>query len=164
MQLKEGFNIGGFFTFECLDSEGHVKWSDETKNLVVTTGLQEAIDSTLLGGTPDTSWFVGLSDSSSTYAAADTLASHSGWTEFDEYTGDRQSWVGVRSAQTATNTASVAVFPITGAGGGVGGAFLCGGATGTSDVLFSGSALTADRTVASGDTVNITYTVTAAAS
>jgi len=164
MNIKEGFEIGGYFILECVGPDGVRKWIEKSKNLVVTEGLQAVLDVYLLNGTQDTTHFIGLSDSSSSYAAGDTLASHAGWTEFDEYTGTRQAYVGVRSSQTVSNTASPASFPITGAGGGVGGAFLCGVTSGTSGVLTSGSALGADRTVASGDTVNITYTVTAAAS
>lgn len=165
MDVKDSFKIGGYFTFECVDSDGNIKWYDKTHNLVVNEGLQDILDVMFVSGTQDTTWFIGLTDDSPTPAAAHTLASHAGWTEFDEYTGDRQAYVPVRSSQTISNTASVAAFAITGAGGGVGGGFLAAGATGTSDVLFSVSALSGgNRTVASGDTVNVTYTVTSAAS
>ena len=42
----------------------------------------------------------------------------------------------------------------------VGGAFLCNAASGTSGILFSASDFQSpgDRTVASGDTLNVTYT------
>lgn len=158
------FKLSGVFLAECFDKDGNLKWRDSFDNLVVNEGLQEAIDSTLLGGTQDSTWFLGLTTGTPVFAAGDTLASHAGWTEFTTYTGTRQSWVGVRSGQTATNSASVAAFPITGTAT-VGGGFLCGVTSGTAGVLFSGSAFSGgNRSVESGDTINLTYSVTAAAS
>ena len=51
---------------------------------------------------------------------------------------------------------------ISGAGGTVAGAFLCNAATGTTGILFSEGDFTGgDKIVASGDTVNVTYTFSA---
>lgn len=155
--------VGGVFELVCRDKNGRVKWRDTAENLVVNEGLQNILDTTFSGGTAIDPWFVGLTDNSPTPAAGDTLASHAGWVEFDEYTGNRQTYVEVRAAQTLTNAASVASFPITGAGGGVGGAFLAGVATGSASDLMCVAALTGgNRVVASGDTVEVTYTFTAA--
>ena len=92
------------------------------------------------------------------------MASHAGWTEFTDYTGDRKA-VTFGTATTADpsvidNTAAAVSFTVSGAAGVVAGAFLCSVATGTSGVLFSGSdfASPGDRTVVSGDTLNVTYT------
>jgi hypothetical protein len=118
-------------------------------------------------GTQVTTWYVGLitgPGSGTTIAAGDTLASHAGWTEFTNYTGNRKAAV-FATATTAdpsviTNTASPAQFAITGAGGTVAGAFLASVATGTSGVLFSASDFQSpgDRVVVSGDTLNVQYT------
>jgi hypothetical protein len=163
MDVKDRFKIAGFFTFECFDKDGNLKWSEKTDNLVVNVGLQKALDDTLLGGTQDSTWWLGLTDGSATFAAGDTMASHSGWTEFDEYTGNRKTYTATRSSQTVSNSASAASFAIN-ASGTVGGGFLNTDETGTAGTLFSGSALSSDRSVVSGDTVNLTYTVTASAS
>ena len=163
MIQKSGVKVGGVFHLICRDKNGNIKWRDEAKNLVTNVGLQHILDVVFSGGTQETTWYAGLTDASPSPAAADTLAVHSGWTEFDEYTGDRKEWVEVRSSQTLSNSASVASFSITGAGSGVGGAFLCAAATGTSDVLMSVAALSSgNRTVANGDTVELTYTFSAA--
>lgn len=163
MESKSGARVGGVFELVCRDKNGRVKWRDTAENLVVNEGLQNILDTTFSGGTAIDPWFVGLTDNSPTPAAGDTLASHAGWVEFDEYTGNRQTYVEVRAAQTLTNAASVASFPITGAGGGVGGAFLAGVATGSASDLMCVAALTGgNRVVASGDTVEVTYTFTAA--
>jgi hypothetical protein len=163
MYVTDDFKIAGYFTFECYDKNGHLKWRDRTDNLVVNVGLQKALDDTLLGGTQDSTWWLGLTDGTPSFAAGDTMASHAGWTEFDEYTGNRKAYTATRSSQTVSNSASVAAFSIN-ASGTVGGGFLNTDETGTSGTLFSGSALSADRSVVNGDTINLTYTVTASAS
>jgi hypothetical protein len=98
----------------------------------------------------------------STFAAADTLASHAGWTEFTSYSGDRKA-VTFGTATTADpsvidNNASQATFSITGTGT-VAGAFLASVDTGTSGVLFSEADFESpgDRSVVSGDTLNVKY-------
>ncbi len=138
---------------------------DVAYNLVTNEGLDHVLDVILSGGTADTTWFVGLTDNSPTPAAADTLASHGGWVEFSEYTGTRQAFVdGGVSAQSLDNSASTADFPIDNdTNGGLGGCFLAGSTSGTTQVLFSAVALTGgNRVVNNGDTVEVTYTFTAA--
>jgi hypothetical protein len=158
--MKEGFKLGGIFTLECYDKNGLLKWEDNFHNLVVNEGLQHILDVEFSGTTQVTTWYLGLTDGTPTVAAGDTLASHAGWTEETGYTGNRQEWVEVRTAQTMTNSASVAVFPITGTAT-IGGGFLASVATGTSGILFSVGALSGgDRSVISGDTVNLTYSLT----
>lgn len=162
MDLYNGFRVGGMFSIVCRDKDGNEKWKDTAKNLVTNVGLQHILDTVFSGGTAVDPWYVGLSDNSPTFAAADTLASHTGWTEFDEYSDNRKAYVETRTNQQLSNSGSVASFSITGAGGGVGGAFLCSAATGTSGTLMSGAALSGgNRTVASGDTVEVTYTFSA---
>jgi hypothetical protein len=156
--------LGGKFYIECRDQFGRLKWTDEFPNLVVTEGVQYLLDAAFVSATAQIDpFFVGLTDNSPTFAAGDTLASHAGWVEFDEYTGNRQTYVDVRTGQQVSNSASPASFPITAAGGGLGGAFLAAVATGSADILLSGGALTGgNRVVANGDTVNLTYNFTGA--
>lgn len=159
---KARVKLGGVYQLECRGPDGQIKWRDHIDNLVTNEGLQHILDVVFSASANSGTWYCGLADNSPTPAAADTLASHTGWTEFDEYTGNRQEWVEVRSSQSMTNSASKASFPITGAGGGVGGAFLCDAASGTTGTLMSAGALSGgNRTVASGDTVDLTYTFSA---
>jgi len=154
--------FGGVFTVLCHARDGLLKWQDTAKNLVVTTGLQYLLD-TAFAGSAAATFYVGLVDDTPTFSAANTMSNRAGWTEFTEYTGNRQEYVDVRTNQTISNTASKASFPITGAGGGVGGAFLNTGATGSAGTLLCGAALTGgNRVVATADTVTVTYTFTAA--
>jgi hypothetical protein len=103
--------------------------------------------------------------SGTTYNAGDTLATHAGWTEDTNYSGSRKA-VTFGTASTADpsvidNSGSPAVFNINNTTI-VAGAFLATVASGTSGVLFSEGDFTGgDKTVASGDTLNVTYTFSA---
>lgn len=158
---------GGVYRVECVGADGKVKWAEEAHNLVVNEGLQNMVAAYLDAATQTTVWYVGLitgPGSGTTIAAGDTLASHAGWTEFTNYTGNRKTAT-FGTATTADpsvidNSASPASFAISGAGGTVAGAFLCSVASGTSGILFSASDFQSpgDRVVVSGDTLNVTYT------
>lgn len=163
---KEQLKAGGVFTVQCFDAEGNLKWTEENHNLVVNEGLQYMNDTFFAGSTYSADWFLGLvtgPGSGNTYAAGDTLASHAGWTEFTNYSGNRGA-ITFGSA-TAADPSVIAngtpvSFTITGGGGTVAGAFLTDVATGTSGVLFSVSDFQSpgDRAVVAGDTLNVTYT------
>ena len=168
---KTGFSAsakgGGVYHVQCLDKDGNLKWEDSMHNLVVNEGLQNMNTQYFKGSTYTAAFFLGLvtgPGSGTTYAAADTLASHAGWTEYTDYAGSRKA-VTFGTATTAdpsviSNSASPSSFTISGAGGVVAGAFLCTVASGTSGVLFSEADFQSpgDRTVVSGDTLNVTYT------
>jgi hypothetical protein len=101
--------------------------------------------------------------SATTFAAADTLASHAGWTEFSSYSGSRKA-VTFGTPTTAApsvidSTGSPSSFAITGTAT-VAGAFICTVASGTSGILFSEADFDSpgDRNVVSGDTLNVSYT------
>lgn len=158
---------GGVYKIQCVGADGQVKWEEEMHNLVVNQGLQDMVATYLDTATQTTTWYLGLiagPGASTTIAAGDTLATHAGWTEFTNYSGNRKAAV-FGTATTADpsvidNTASPASYSITSTGGTVAGAFLCSVASGTSGILFSASDFQApgDRVVVSGDTLNVTYT------
>jgi hypothetical protein len=162
---SEGTRAGGVFHVQCFDQDGNLKWEDKSHNLVVNQGLKDMNDKYFSGAAYTATWYLGLitgPGSGTTFAAGDTLASHAGWTEFTNYSGNRGA-VTFGAATTAdpsviTNPSPVA-FTITGAGGTVAGAFLTNVATGTSGVLFSESDFQSpgDRVTVSGDVLNVTY-------
>lgn len=164
----ECVGAGGVFTVTCLGSDGQEKWSDTFHNLVVNQGLQD-MNSKYFAATGYTSaWFLGLVQgpgSGTTFAAADTLASHAGWTELvpgTAYTGNRKA-VTFGTATTAdpsviSNSAAPSSFAMLVNGTVVAGALLSSVATGTSGILFSAGDFTGgDKTVDNGDTLNVTY-------
>ena len=164
---------GGVFTIQCFDKDGNLKWEDSKHNLVVNTGLQDMNTQYFKGSSYTAALYMGLvtgPGSGTTFAAADTLASHAGWTEFTNYTGSRKQVV-FGTATTANpsviaSTASPAAFTISSTGGTVAGAFLCTVASGTSGTLFSEADFQSpgDRVVVAGDTLNVVYTFSLTAS
>jgi len=166
MEIKS--KAGGVYRMECIDKDGNVKWVAEEHNLVVNEGLAYMAGSALTSVAAVTSWFLGLygAGASNTPAAADTMSSHAGWTEVVPYSNATRPACTFVTATTAdpsvaTNSASPATFNIN-ATSTVGGAFLVSNSTksGTTGTLFSASDFSApgDRSVVSGDTINVTYT------
>lgn len=176
----ESMGIEGYYRVVCHDSEGNVKWEDSFPNLVNAVGKQLMLD-TLLSGTSYTTVgpFLGLiSGASPTFAAADTMVTHAGWTEFVNYTvggsavrgtavfGSASS-TGTTPTNVTTKTASAITYTITGAGGTVGGCFLVTGSgassaqNNTSGTLYSAGAFATAKVTTVGDTVSVTYSTTA---
>lgn len=160
---NENMSIRGDYTVECFDSEGNLKWAEEFKNLVVTVGKNFMLDTTFQGSTYSAAWYLGLVNgaSSPSYNAADTMLSHTGWTEFTSYSETARpapTWSAASSGSKSTTATS---FSINGSGT-VAGAFMTTDDTksGNTGTLFSaGNFSGGSRTVASGDTLNVTYTV-----
>jgi len=168
---KEKIHGGGVFTVQCHDKDGNLKWEVAQPNLVVNEGLAFMNDSFFSGVGYDAGWYLGLiSGTAPTIDAGDTLASHSGWSEVpvtSGYSGNRKAIT--FDSSTAADPASItnptaAQFAMLNTYV-VSGAFLCTVASGTSGVLFSASEFEApgDRSVVSGDTLNVTYTFELAA-
>jgi len=161
-QENVGLELTNIWTMTCLDSSGNVKWSETKKNLVTTEGLNHILDSTFHADTQITTWYIGLKGSG-TPAAGDTLASHSTWSEITDYSGDRKEWTeGAASSGSMTNSSSVD-FSITGTAT-IAGAFLASAASGTTGTLYGVVDFASSRSVLSGDTLQVTVTVTAASS
>lgn len=161
---NEPLSITGAYTVECFDADGNLKWTEEYKNLVVTEGKNDMLDKYFSGTSYTAAWYLGLVNgaSSPTYNAADTMLSHAGWTEFTSYsesTRPAPTWTSASAGAKATTATS---FSINGSGT-VAGAFMTTDSTksGTSGILYSAGNFTGgSRTVASGDTLNVTYTAT----
>jgi hypothetical protein len=164
-EFKSGVRGGGVFHVQCFDKDGNLKWEEKAHNLVVNEGLEDMNNQYFTGVSYNAAWYLGLvtgPGAGNTYAAADTLASHIGWSENTSYTGDRKAVV-FDTASNAdpsviSNSTTPAQFAITGSAV-IAGAFLASVDTGTSGVLFSVSNFQSpgDRTVVNGDTLNVTY-------
>lgn len=168
MTPEQRLGMKGSWEFTCRDKHGNVKWKDTIDNIVVNAGLNHILDVVLSAATQVTSWYIGLLSASPTVAAADTMASHSGWTEVTAYDeANRQAWSeGGVSGQSISNSGNEATFTISTDGTDIGGAFLTsnntkGGSTGT---LYAAGAFSAgDKSLDDGDTLDVTCTATAAA-
>lgn len=154
------------YHIECIGADGKIKWVEDISNLVVTAGLNDSLDKHFKGSGYTAAWYVGLTAGSPSFAAGDTMSSHAGWTEDQNYSEATREvlTLGTVSGGSVDNSASKASFSIN-ATATIGGAFLTtvstkGGTTGT---LYGGAAFAANRSVVSGDTLNVTVTLTAAA-
>jgi hypothetical protein len=177
---NETVGVEGFYQVECRDAQGNLKWTQEFPNLVNAIG-KELMLNTLLKGSAYTVTgpYLGLIGTTSpTFAASDTMTSHSGWTEFINYTvggsavrgtavfGNASS-TGSSPSNVTTSTATAITYTITGAGGNVTGCFLTLGSgasstqSNTGGTLYSAGAFATAKTTTAGDTVSVTYSTTA---
>jgi hypothetical protein len=174
--LLEDANVVGAFTVTCTDADGNLRWEETFKNLVVNVGKTDLLNKYFAGTSYTAAWYLGLVDggTSPTYNAADTMASHAGWTENTGYSQATRPAAafgaasaaggGAGSAGTGTIATSATAFSINSIilpSGTIAGAFLVSNSTkgGTTGTLYSaGSFTTGNRTVLSGDTLNVTYT------
>jgi hypothetical protein len=168
----EQVNVDGVYTATCYDAQGNEKWSDVIQNLTTNVG-RASLNDAYLGNTAAGAIVMGLKGTG-TAAYGDTQASHATWNEVGganapTYSGTRKT--PAFSASTTANpavkaTSAAVVFTMTGSGT-VAGAFINVGGSSTIDnttgVLFSAGDFTAgSKTVTSGDTINVSYTLSAA--
>jgi hypothetical protein len=166
VSMKYGVVAENYFTVECFDKDGNLRWRDEFPNIVVTEGKNELLSATLAAATPVATWYVGLVDGTAppTYDVDDIMNSHAGWVENTGYSNaNRPTWTpGAVAAGSVDNSASKAVFNIN-APDDVAGCFLTSNNTkgGTTGKLYGEGDFTAgSRAVQSGDTLNVTVTCT----
>ena len=98
--------------------------------------------------------------------AADTLSSHSPWTESSAYSGNRPAFTpGSISGGSVDNSASQASYTINANNTWIGGLFLASVNTGTSGILYGMAPFSSPgfKKLDSGDTLNVTATLTAVA-
>ena len=168
----EIFGLQGVYTAECFDAQGNLKWSDSIENLTTNVGRKSLLDS-YFANTGGGAIVMGLMGTG-TPAYTDTQASHSTWLEVGNanaptYSGTRKTptFSSATSANPSVLTTSAAVtFSMTSSGT-VAGAFINVGGSASIDnttgILFSAGDFTAgSKTVASGDTINVSYTLSAA--
>lgn len=151
---------------ESLLSGGGQKWVDEFTNRIVNVGLDDYLDKYWKGSTYTAAHYVGLTDSTPTDAAGDTMSSHAGWTEVTAYSeGARQTLtLGSVSSQSVDNSASTADYTASGSTT-VGGAFITTDSTksGTSGTLITVGAFSGgDKSLTTSDTLSVTATLTMA--
>jgi hypothetical protein len=178
--FTEQVGMEGHYVAKCYDKDGNLKWEDTIGNLVVAVGKQLMLD-TLLSGSAYTVTgpFMGLLNGTLTYTAADTMASHA-WTECGgsnapAYSGNRPTPTFSSASSTGSSpsnvtskaTSAAVAFTFT-SGGTVSGCFIVTGSgavttkDSTAGILYSAGSFTGgNKTVASTDQLNVTYTTTA---
>jgi hypothetical protein len=161
---ESGVKLGGVFEINCFGEDGRLKWAEKADNIVTNQGLNHILNVVLSGTSKATNWFVGLKGTGAT-AAGDTLSSHAGWTELTPFTGaSRVTYVEASaSGQSITNSANKASFSITSAAT-VAGAMMASCITGAngSNILLCVADFASAKGVDNGDTLEVTYTISAA--
>lgn len=160
--MAEQAEAHGRYVVECIGADGELKWREDIENLVTTAGKNDALDKYLSGSAYTAAWYLGLVDGASTptYAAADTAASHAGWTESTAYSNSARPTASFGAASSGAKATSATAFSIN-ATATIAGVFLISNATkgGTTGILYSvGSFSGGNKSVGNGDTLNVTYT------
>jgi len=165
--VSDALGVAGYFTAVCHGADGKEKWSDGFHNTVMTLGKNDLLDKFLKGAAYTQTIRMGLKGAG-TQVAGDTQASHAGWLEVGlanapTYTGNRKD-VTMGAASAGSSVSPGQAFAITSTGT-VAGCFINNGGSATIDnttgVLFSAGDFAASRSVLSGDTITVTYTLTA---
>lgn len=158
----------GVYKVQCIGADGQIKWEEEMSNLTTNVGRQNMNAVYFSSSSATATWYLGLVDGASapTYANGDTALTHTGWTENTGYSNATRVTCTFGTATTAspsviTNSASPAAFTMN-ATSTIAGAFLISNSTkgGTTGTLFSEASFSSpgNRSVVSGDTLNVTYT------
>lgn len=155
-KMNEGVKAPSFgYKIECV-RDGVVIWEEDIKNLVTTVGKTDIVDKYLKGSAYTAAFFLGLKGAGAV-SASDTLASHAAWSEATPYSGNRPA-ITFGTTTAGSNTAT-AVSITCNASATVAGAFVATVNTGTSGTLYSAADFASSRTVASGDVLNVTPTL-----
>ena len=158
MDSKDGFKIGGYFDVTCYDADGNFKWAEYKHNVVTDEGIDHLLNVHFHAETQVDPWYVMLCGTG-TKAITDTLASTGVWTEVTAYADERKAYVEAEATgKSITNSANKAVFTMNGDAT-VAGAGLTTVASGTIGTLFAVADFATERGTASGDTIQIGYTI-----
>lgn len=156
------FKPQGYWEVVSRNKHGEVDWVDTIENGVTLAGLTDVLSTAFASGT-QRSWYFGLIDnlSFSAVSAADTMSSHSGWTELTSYSSaTRQAWssLSVAAAIAYNPTQVVITFSAT---CDVKGIFLSSNDTkgGTTGILWSTGLFSSARHKQSGETLSLTYRI-----
>jgi hypothetical protein len=148
--------------FEAIPTE--TKWEDTFHNLVTTVGGNNMLDNHLSGSAYTAAWYMGLISATSYTtgpALADTMASHAGWVEDQNYTQGARPTTAWNAAASKSKSLSTGMVYTMNATTTIKGCFLTSNSTkgGTTGVLFSAGLFTGgDQPVVTGNTLTVSYT------
>ena len=162
--LMEEVSLSGAFSVICYDSNGEPIWEETFSNQVTTAGVNAVLDAAFRGSAYTATWYISLVDTTSfsAYSAADTMSSHAGWIENVGYSNANRPTMTFGVPSAGSSVASAVTFNIN-ATSTIKGAFVTNSNTksGTTGTLYSAGTFTGgQRTVASGDSLVVTYTTT----
>lgn len=162
--LLDKADAHGRYVVECRGADGRLKWEEGIKNLVTTSGKNDALDKYLSGSAYTAAWYMGLIGASGFTtgpSAGDTAGAHPGWFEDVNYSQSSRPTASFAAAASGSKSLSTAaLFSIT-ANVTIKGCFLItnpakGGSVG---VLYSAGLFSAgDKVVQAGDSISVSYT------
>lgn len=170
--FSEEARAEGFYTVECRDVNGELKWKDTIKNVVTTEGKDAALTHFFKGSAYTAVNFMGLIGATSYVSVpvvGNTMASHATWVEaVSGIAATRQTPTLGTAAAGALATSSNASFSILGTET-IKGCFVAiksgAGVAPTSAPLNTAGALYSaglfsggDKAVGNGDTLTVSYT------
>jgi len=161
--------VGGALTSEQWREGKLISIRTAEINGITTAGLNHILDTEFHAGTPVTTWYLGLINGSSTptLSAADTMASHAGWTEYTTYSQtNRVAWDETAASSGSMTSTTTSDFSMSGSGT-VAGGFLTSVSTksGNTGTLFMTATFSGgNQTVSNLDTLKLTYTLSTTAS
>lgn len=157
----------GVYKVQCHAYEGGpLLWEDTIDNLITTVGKNNMLDNHLSGSAYTAAWYMGLISLTSYTTGpnvADTMASHGGWAEDQNYSQAARPTSAWNAASAGAKALSAGLVFTINATTTIKGAFLNSVSTkgGTTGTLFSAGLFTGgDQPVVSGNTLTVTYTAT----
>ena len=164
------FGLSGRFDVEQFrrDSRGVLRFLKKHTafNDIVTAGKNMIFNTMFNGGTPSTTWYIGLINNAgfTALAAADVMNSHGGWAEFTAYSEtNRVTWGSGSASGASITNGTAAEFDITGSSATLYGIFITDQNTkgGTTGNLWSTAPFASLVPVNPGDALKVTYTLNA---
>lgn len=166
-KVDDGLVAHGHIRVECV-RDGKVIWVEEGPNLIVTTGRNKLLDETLEGSGYTAAWYMGLIDNAgfSAIAAADTMASHAGWAEADEYDEATREAISFGAASAGTKATDADCSFTMNATITINGVFIAASGTKneSASVLFAAKSFSAARACVDNDVLNVSYSASLTAS
>lgn len=153
----------GVYQFDCYGQDGQLKWSETQHNALTNEGQQEMLGVYLQGATAPTAYAIGLSSmtfaKTTGYAGITNEPSGNGYArQTVNRDGTASGWPTL-ALDSGDYKATAKVVSFVASGGSIGpvtSAFLV---SATNNKLVSYTALSQSRTLADGDTLQVTYSV-----
>jgi hypothetical protein len=163
--VHEQAEAHGHYVVQCFDADGNLKWEDTIENAVCPEGKNYVLDKAFAGSGFTAAWYIGLFNSGYSPAGTEACATKGGTenTNYSQATRPSASWAAASAGAKALS--ANAVFSINGAGGTIAGCFLVTNSTkgdstasaGVNALWSIGAFSGGNKTVASGDTLNVGY-------
>lgn len=166
--------VSSIYDFEAVAPDGTVKWREAVPNTVVDEGLDDLLNKTFKASSYTAAHYCGLIDNANFTAintndtaakittSAPSFPTTNNWRESTAYSNATRPalTLGTVSSQSVNNSASKCAFTIN-ATATINGAFTVTNSTkgGTSGLIYSATSFAATRSVISGDTLNVTITL-----